>query len=275
MASGKQWTRNELLVALNLYHKLNFGQFDARNRAVIDLAKKLKRTPGSIAMKLSNLASLDPVLKLRGISGLKGASRRDREMWDEFHANLPAMVEQSETLLRELFDPKNASSIEVIPSQGIIIRRPPAPDTPTETTAFQKRRLGQDYFRQIVLNNFDGACGVCGLNIRELLVASHILPWATNPATRLDIRNGLCLSRLHDAAFDQGLISFDTDLHLILSPRLKKYLPQKAIEQNFSLYENRLLRLPPQATPPKQEFLEQHRMTIFQNKNSRAQATRY
>jgi len=266
MASGKQWTRNELLITLNLYHKLNFGQFHARNRAVIDLAKKLKRTPGSVAMKLSNLASLDPALKLRGISGLTGASRQDHEIWDEFHANLPTMVETSETLLRGLFDPKNANTVEVIPAQGIITTcRPPAPNAPTETTALQKRRLGQDYFRQIVLNNFDGACCVCGLPIRELLVASHILPWAKNPAARLDIRNGLCLSRLHDAAFDQGLISFDADMHLVLSSRLKKYLSQKTVEQNFSAHENRPLRLPPHAIPPNEQFLAQHKTTIFQN----------
>ncbi|MDR1498510.1 MAG: HNH endonuclease [Puniceicoccales bacterium] len=262
MASGKQWTRNELLIALNLYHKLNFGQFDAHNRAVIDLAKKLGRTPGSVAMKLSNLASLDPVLKLRGISGLKGASHRDREVWDEFHAILPEMVEKSETLLRELFAPEG--SVEVIPAKGIL-RRPPTPTMPTETTTPQKRRLGQDYFRQIVLNNFDGACGVCGLNIRELLVASHILPWASNPAARLDIRNGLCLSRLHDAAFDQGLISFDADLRLILSSRLKNRLSQKSIEQNFIAHEKHSLTLPPQAIPPNEKYLDRHRNEIFQN----------
>lgn len=274
MASGKQWTRNELLLALNLYHKLNFGQFHARNRAIIDLAKKLGRTPGSVAMQLSNLASLDPALKIRGISGLANAGILAHTVWDEFHADLPAMVEKSETLLRGLFDPQNTGHIEVIPKKGIILH-PPASNKPTETTAFQKRRLGQDYFRQIVLNNFDGACGVCGLNVRELLVASHILPWAKNPAARLKVENGLCLSRLHDAAFDQGLISFDASLCLVLSSRLKKYLPQKAIEQNFSAYEGRPLILPSHAIPPKQEFLQTHQMTIFQNKNSRAKNTIY
>jgi len=264
MASGKQWTRDELLIALNLYHKLNFGQFYARNRAIIDLAGKLGRPPGSLSMKLCNFASLDPALKLRGISGLTGASMLDRKTWDEFHAALPSMVAKSETMLRRLFDPRNTSAVEVIPAEGII-RRPPAPNQPTETTTPQKRRLGQDYFRQIVLNNFDGACGVCGLPVRELLVASHIIPWAKNPAARLDIRNGLCLSRLHDAAFDQGLIAFDNSLRLILSSRLKNFLPQKSLEQNFSIYENRPLTLPHHAIPPSGEYLDRHRKEIFQN----------
>src|SRR5437016_512000 len=67
MAIRKRWNREELLVMLNLYHKLRFGQFDARNPVVIALASKLGRGANSLAMKLGNLASLDPALKLRGI----------------------------------------------------------------------------------------------------------------------------------------------------------------------------------------------------------------
>ena len=86
MSQGKRWTRDELLVALNIYHKLPFSMFDAKRRAIIELAAKLGRTPGSLAMKLGNLASLDPVQQLRGVKGLEGASNFDREMWAEFHA---------------------------------------------------------------------------------------------------------------------------------------------------------------------------------------------
>jgi putative restriction endonuclease len=84
-----------------------------------------------------------------------------------------------------------------------------------------KIRRGQDYFREAVLNNFGGRCGITQLGIRELLIASHILPWGTHASQRLNVRNDLCLSRLHDAAFDQGLITFDDNLPLELSPRLK------------------------------------------------------
>ena len=73
-----RWTRDQLLVVLNLYHKLRFGQFDQRQPVVVDLAQRLGRTPSAVAMKLSNLASLDPALKLRGVQGLEGASNLDR-----------------------------------------------------------------------------------------------------------------------------------------------------------------------------------------------------
>ncbi len=82
-AKTVRWTREQLLVALNLYHKLRFGQMDKRQRVIIDLAHKIGRTPDAVAMKLVNLASLDPALKLRGIMGLPGSSQLDRDMWEE------------------------------------------------------------------------------------------------------------------------------------------------------------------------------------------------
>ncbi len=261
MASGKKWTRDELLVALNLYHKLTFGQVHHRNPAIIALATKLGRTAGSVAMKLSNLASFDPALQLRGIKGLAGASGLDRSVWNEFHANLDEAVPASEEALRQLFRADPHAELTVIPTEGIRLhKRPP---TATETTVTVKQRRGQEYFRDAVLNNFAGRCGVTGLPIRELLIASHILPWGSHPAERLNVRNGLCLSRLHDAAFDRGLITFDDDLQLVLSPRLKGTLPQRAVAENFGAYSGERLQVPADATPPEAAFLAEHRATIF------------
>ena len=53
MADRKRWTRDELLVAFNLYHKLTFGQLHARNHAIMDVAKRMERGPSSLAMKLT------------------------------------------------------------------------------------------------------------------------------------------------------------------------------------------------------------------------------
>src|SRR5687767_544887 len=59
MAIGRKWTRDELLVVLNLYRKLSFGQLHARNPVIIELAAKLDRSANSVVMKLCNFASLD------------------------------------------------------------------------------------------------------------------------------------------------------------------------------------------------------------------------
>lgn len=262
MASGKKWTRAELLVALNLYHKLNFGQLHARHPAIVALAEKLGRGANSLAMKLCNLASLDPALKMRGIKGLAGASTLDRSIWHEFHSNLEETVPASEESFRTLFEVDENTDLEVLPKEGVRVRKRP-PTGSTETTATVKLRRGQEYFRDAVLNNFGGCCGVTQLAVRELLIASHILPWGTHPAQRLNVRNGLCLSRLHDAAFDRGLITFDDNLRLQLSKRLSADLTHRAIKENFGAYAGQPLHLGKDAVLPDLVFLSEHREKIF------------
>lgn len=262
MASGRRWTRDELLVALNLYHKLTFGQLHARQAAIVALAEKLKRGANSVAMKLSNFASLDPALKLRGIKGLEGASALDKAVWNEFHDNLNEAAPASEDALRKLFEVDESSELEVLPKDGVKVRKR-MPSGPTETIANVKQRRGQDYFRDAVLNNFGGRCGVSQLAVRELLIASHILPWGSHVSERLNVRNGLALSRLHDAAFDQGLIAFDDSLRLMISPRLKAELPQKAVAENFGFYAGHTLCLPDDAALPEEAFLAEHRAKKF------------
>ena len=253
----KRWTREELLVALNLYHKLTFGQLHFRNPAIIALAEKLGRSAGSLAMKLNNFASLDPVQQLRGIKGLRGTGALDRTVWNEFHENPAEAIAESEERLRILFEADAESEVEVIPKEGIRVMR--MPTGPTTIVTGAKIRRGQSFFRNAVLNNFGGRCGITQLDIRELLIASHILPWNKYPQERLNVRNGLCLSRLHDAAFDAGLIAFDDTLRLLLSPRLKDALPLKIIADAFGAYAGNTLTLPDDAIPPNAIFLQRHR----------------
>jgi len=252
-----KWTRDELLIALNLYHKLTFGQMHARQPAILALAKKMGRGANSVAMKLCNFASLDAALTMRGIKGLSGASALDRTMWAEFHENLPEAVPASETAFRTLFSANSADEVEVTPDKGVRVMK--APSGPTETSATVTGRRGQEYFRQAVLNNFGGRCGVTGLAVRELLIASHILPWGKHEAERLNVRNGLCLSRLHDAAFDSFLISFDDQYRLLLSDKIKAALSQRVVKENFGAYVGEPLRLASDAALPELKFLAQHR----------------
>ena len=86
-----------------------------------------------------------------------------------------------------------------------------------------KTRVNQSVFRQIVLANYDGKCALTGIDLSELLVASHIIPWADNVQERLNPENGICLSSLYDKAFDKGLISFTNDQHIIFSVRLDSF----------------------------------------------------
>ena len=111
-AKGRSWTHEELLIVCNLYFTLPFGQMHARNPIVVRLARALNRTPGSVAMKLVNFASLDPVHQARGVLGLRGVSRADRETWEEFRKNWSATAYESEKQLRNLLSPATPASKE-------------------------------------------------------------------------------------------------------------------------------------------------------------------
>ena len=265
-APSVKWTREHFLVALNLYCKLPFGQLDRNNPIIVDVAAKMGRTANSLAMKLCNFASLDPVQRARGIKGLEGATKQDRAMWAEYHANLNALGPESEQMLHDLFTKDTEREVDLL--QRKKVRLEPSfqivqPSGPTETSATVRVRRGQQFFRQVVLNVYDVRCCISGINVPRLLIASHIKPWRDFPDARLDPRNGLCLSSLHDAAFDGGLITLDENFSLVLSRRLKSYFPQPTLEQNFIPFEGRPIRLPEKLAEPAVEFLQYHRECVF------------
>ena len=148
------WTREELLQALNLYHRTPFGKQHSTYPPIVELAEKIGRTPGAVSMKLNNLTSLDPIELARGITGLPGVSKLDREIWNEFENNLPALAEESEPLLAtEKEEPKG-------PSEGISV---------------VKIRRHQSFFRRTVLETYQNRCCITGNPVPELLRASHII----------------------------------------------------------------------------------------------------
>lgn len=264
MPLRKPWTRNELLVLLNLYEKIPFGHFDQDQPVIRDIAERLDRSSGSVAMKLCNFASLDPAVKARGRKGLSGASKLDREIWTEFQERRNVLAPQSEEAFRSLFASGEPDEVELVKGVGVRVRKfPVAPEGLTETTAQVSVRRGQQFFRQMVLNAFDGQCCVTGVRVRDFLVASHILPWKPFPKERLEPQNGLCLSRLHDGAFDCGLITFDDEYRLILSKELRGHLPQPTIEHDFVSFAGKQINFHSKSLPPKQEYLHFHRKTIF------------
>ena len=126
-----------------------------------------------------------------------------------------------------------------------------------------KVRLGQSYFRKMVLANYANKCCVSGLNIPQLLRASHIVSWAENVKHRMDPENGLCLSATYDAAFDKHLISFDDDYRMIVSKEIKDYYTNEVANEYFGKYEGKSIILPERFMPNK-KFLEKHRNMMIE-----------
>src|SRR5947208_3240203 len=137
-APSVRWTREHRLIALNLYFKLPFGKLHKANPLIIEVAEKMGRTPSSLAIKLCNFASLDPVLQARGIVGMTGAANEDRSLWQEFNEHLAALGPESEQLLHDLFTRDNDREVDLLHSDKVRLEPPgklTAPAGPTESTA--------------------------------------------------------------------------------------------------------------------------------------------
>lgn len=92
----------------------------------------------------------------------------------------------------------------------------------TEKEIIVKSRVGQGLFKQKLLSK-SCRCAICGLNIKDLLIASHCKPWAkAYNKERLDVNNGLLLCPTHDALFDRGLITFEENGEIIISEKIEK-----------------------------------------------------
>ena len=253
--SNNRWTRKELILALNLYLKLPFGQMHSRNPEIIRLAEIIGRTPGAIAMRLTNFASVDPYQQKRGIKGLTGGLKQVKPIWDEFIDNQEELVFESEKILAEMERNSIESKYENVLTG--------TEDLKGETKYREvKTRVNQNVFRQMVLANYDGFCAISGIDIHELLVASHIIPWSENKKERLNPANGICMSALYDKAFDKGLISLDTSYRIILSNKLKQNHEKKYYERYFAFLCGKKITLPEKYYPGK-EFIEYHQDTIF------------
>lgn len=259
-APAVKWTREHFLIALNLYRKLSFGQLHKGNPIIIEVASKMGRTANSLAMKLCNFASLDPVQQARGIRGLPGATKQDRAMWKEFQENSAALGTESEELVHDLITKDQNKEVDFLDGDKVRLIEPSGT---TEREATVKVRRGQQFFRQSVLRAYGVQCCISGIHVPRLLVASHIKPWGKFPEHRLDPRNGLCLSAIHDAAFDAGLITLTEGFEVKLSKRLRDFFPQPALEQNFVPFEGKSIKLPEKLAEPAPEFLRFHREEIF------------
>jgi len=249
----KKWSRRELIIAFNLYCQLPFGKIHSRNPIIVQVAKQLNRTPSSVAMKMLNFASLDPMIIDSGRHGLGNASNADREVWQAFHQDWEKMALEGQSLL---------SVADALPTTQ------PSVEEPAEFTGGTKKatvdvRLKQSFFRQAILSSYQSRCCMSGLDDPRLLIASHIVPWNKDKANRLNPSNGLCLSALHDRAFDQGLITVTPDWKIRISKSLSRsksnfckmtllslegasiHLPEKFLPSSeFLLFHNRVRFIP-------------------------------
>jgi hypothetical protein len=260
--SSTHWTHEQLKLAFHFYCQTPFGQFHSKNKKLIELAELIGRTPGALAMKCVNFASLDPSILRSGRKGLSNASQKDREIWDEFHADWDKLAGECEGILQHLREEHGvpAPAIEHISDEVL-----DDTDYTGETRkAIIERRHKQDFFRKAVLSSYHGRCCISGVSEQRLLVASHIVPWSKDKSNRLNPRNGLCLSALHDKAFDAYLFTLTDDFQVTLSPSLQK-TSDEFLKEVFWKIDGKSIELPERFEPDR-KFLALHRSTTLSEK---------
>jgi len=248
----RNWTRDELIVAFNLYCKIEFSKIHYSHHLIKKLAKAINRTPSAVAWKLVNFASLDPSLAQRGIKGARNIGKLDKIIFDEFINNWDKFIYESEMLLKNYFNEKVDVQREKEKLESL---------EGTEKNRVVKTRVNQSFFRDMILSSYDFKCCITGINQKELLVASHIIPWSKDEKNRLNPQNGICLNNLHDKAFDRGLISFNSDYRLIVSNELKQN-KSPSIDLYFTNIEGLKIMLPKRFLP-NNDFLKYHYNNIF------------
>jgi putative restriction endonuclease len=247
---GQNWTHEEHTIAFNLYNRIPFGQIHMRNPEVIELAAMLGRKVGSVSLKLSNFARLDPALQARGIKGMRHGAKGEEEIWQEFAKNPEKFAFESEQLLADRLGQPIEEVADVdtddLPAAGL------------EREATVRVRVNQSFFRSRILSAYNFRCCVTGLTIQPLLTASHIIPWAEDEKTRLNPKNGLCLNALHDRAFDRHLMWIEDGFVIRFSPQLHKISKdQTETTRWLTSFEGSRLLLPKKFAPDP-EFLKRH-----------------
>lgn len=247
---GLPWTRDQSVLAFELYCRIPFQRTKASNPRVQELAAVLGRTPASVARKLGNFGAFDPTLARKNIVGLTHGSKLDKEVWNEFHLDWAGLVNYAQELKGGLQSPPNREA-------GILSY----PTGPSVRTVTIEQRVHQSFFREAVLSSYEARCCITRINLPQCLTAGHIIPWSVNENRRADPTNGICLSATFDRLFDCGLISLEDDFTLIVHDTIRESR-DPAVRSMISSKEGEKISLPVRFAPDL-TCLRWHRDNVF------------
>jgi len=252
MSTPVKWTREHTLAAFHLYTLMPFGRLHQHAPEIRQLAEWEGRTPSSVAMKLVNFASLDPQIVASGRAGLSGATNQDRELWAALQQNWDAIATEAGDAYAALaLSHGIQADSELLQDEEVEI------EEGRTRSAIVQVRVNQARFRKAVLASYNATCCISGLKNENLVIASHIIPWSKDTKNRLNPQNGLCLSALHDRAYDQGLITVMPDYTVRVSARLKTSPIDAFLQSSLVDRDAKRIHLPERFLPDP-SFLASH-----------------
>lgn len=249
MTKGRRWTADEIFRAIDLYVRTPFGRIHSKNPDILTLADELDRTPGSVALKMANLAGIDESIPQRGMAN---ASALDHQVWATFFRNLIHLGKNFPDV-RE--DAISNTGFSANPQSEYT----PPEEAGTNVLRLQTARQGQAYFRRMVMASYEYKCAMTGINQPELLVAGHISKWSLDAENRMNPQNGICLNRLQDRAFEAHLITIQEDGKILYSRKLEG----KTREKMKRMCETGYMTFPKRFRPD-DKFLNDHRAAFLE-----------
>ena len=243
-----KWTREETIIAFNVYCKIPFKDSKKTHPMIKEYAKIIGRSPSALNMKIGNIGRLDPKLKEKGIVGLSHGAKIKKDIWTEFYENPDKLTFESECLIAK-FTQQNIENMA-----NIDIKKLP---NGKERLTIVKQRVNQSFFRSAVMCSYDFKCCISGIGNSELLEACHIVDWSEDSTNRSNPENGLCLNSFFHKAYDNYLIAITPDYHIVISDVLLDKTENGDFKNYLIGLDNKKIILPNRFCP-KQDFLEYH-----------------
>lgn len=245
---NKPWSKEETIIAFNLYCKIPFKDCNKNHPTIIKYAQLLGRTPSALNMKIGNIGRLDPDLTKKGITGLTHGAKLEEEVWAEFYNNPESLAFESERLIAQISKQETDNSSDFNPEnfpQGI------------DKEIIIKQRINQNFFRATVMCSYNFSCCISGVSNIELLEACHIVSWSQDSINRTNPKNGLCMNSFFHKAYDKHLMAITPDLLIIFSDKLLDNIKDISFANYLHQINGKKIIMPNKFHPQK-EFLEIH-----------------
>lgn len=242
------WTREQTIVALNVYCKIPFKNSSARHPMVQEYARLLGRTPAALNFKIGNLGSFDPVLRAKGIVGLGHTSKMDETVWTEFFDNPEKLAYESEKIIAELrhqtIEESTAIDLNDLPEGA-------------ERTTVTRQRINQQFFHDAVLCSYEDRCCITGIGHHLLLEACHISSWRDDVKNRTNPKNGLCMTPTFHRAYDKFLMAITPDYEIVISEQMMECAKSEETRRYLASLQHKKIMMP-EKFAPEQDLLARH-----------------
>ena len=138
-SKSRNWTRDEIILAFELYCTIPSSKMTTENPQIVDLATAFGRTASSIKLKLQNFKAYDPLYTANGRLGLSHGSKMDEQIIHEFQNNWDELVYNADIIREKMSLP----AVDSVISEHNIIN-----EIGSDRLQLQKVRIGQSFFRK-------------------------------------------------------------------------------------------------------------------------------